>query len=42
MKGGDFDDVITAFQQGASHYVPLTPEEWLAIDGKALAATVTE
>ncbi|GAK51676.1 hypothetical protein U14_02921 [Candidatus Moduliflexus flocculans] len=42
IKGVDFDDVITAFNQWASQYVTLAPEEWLAIDGKALASTVTE
>ena len=42
ITGVDFDEVITAFNQWASQYVTLAPEEWLAIDGKALASTVTE
>jgi hypothetical protein len=42
IKGVDFDEVIVAFNQWASQYVTLAPEEWLAMDGKALASTVTE
>ena len=42
LKGVDFDEVIVAFNQWASQYVTLDAEEWMAMDGKALASTVTE
>lgn len=42
IKGIDFADVIAAFNHWASQYVTLAPEEWLAMDGKALASTVTD
>ena len=42
IKGVDFDKVNTAFQQWAGQYVTLEPEEWLAVDGKALGSTVTD
>ena len=42
IKGVDFDEVIVAFNHWASQYVTLAPEEWLAMDGKALASTVTD
>jgi hypothetical protein len=40
LKGVNFDDVLTAFNHWAEQYVTLNPEEWLAMDGKALASTV--
>jgi hypothetical protein len=42
IKGVNFDEVIIAFNQWAAQYVTLEPEEWMAIDGKALASTVTD
>jgi hypothetical protein len=42
IKGVNFDEVIVVFNHWAAQYVTLEPEEWLAIDGKALASTVTE
>lgn len=42
IKGVDFDEVNTAFTQWARQYITLEPEEWLAVDGKALGSTVTE
>lgn len=42
IKGIRFDAVLVAFNQWAAQYVTLAPEEWLAIDGKALASTVTD
>jgi hypothetical protein len=41
IKGVDFDRVSIAFNQWASQYVMLEPHEWMAVDGKALASTVT-
>jgi hypothetical protein len=42
IKGISFDAVIVAFNQWAAQYVTLAPEEWMAIDGKAIASTVTD
>lgn len=42
LKGVDFDDVINAFNQWAAQYVTVEPDEWFAMDGKALASTVTD
>jgi len=42
LKGVDFDDVLTAFNAWAEQYVTINAKEWLALDGKALASTVTE
>lgn len=42
LKGVAFRDVLRAFNQWAEQYVPLEPDEWLAVDGKALASTVTD
>lgn len=42
LKGVDFDDVLSAFNQWAEQYVKLEPDEWLAMDGKALASTVSD
>lgn len=42
IKGIDFEDVLTAFNQWAAQYVTIAPAEWLSIDGKALASTVTD
>jgi hypothetical protein len=42
IKGVSFDAVIAAFNQWAAQYVRLEAEEWMAMDGKALASTVTD
>ena len=42
LKGVDFDEVNAAFPLWASQDVTITPREWMAVDGKALASTVTE
>lgn len=42
LKGIDFEAVITAFNHWATQYVTLEPNEWVALDGKALASTVTD
>ena len=41
LKGIDFDILLSAFNQWAEQYVQLEPDEWLALDGKALASTVS-
>jgi len=42
LKGVEFDAVLTAFNSWAEQYVTIDAEEWLAMDGKALASTVTD
>jgi hypothetical protein len=42
IKGVNFDEVIVAFNQWAAQDVTLEPNEWVAIDGKALVSTVTD
>ena len=42
IKGVDFDEVITAFNQWASRSLTIEPGEWFSVDGKALGSTVTE
>lgn len=42
LKGVPCDDVLTAFNDWAEQHVPLEEEEWMALDGKALASTVTD
>jgi hypothetical protein len=42
LKGIDFEEVIAAFNQWACQYITLSSDEWMAIDGKALASTVTD
>jgi hypothetical protein len=42
LKGVNFDDVLTAFNDWAEQYVTLEQEEWMSLDGKALASTVTD
>lgn len=42
LKGVDFAQVLAAFNRWAEQYVRLAPEEWMALDGKALASTVTD
>lgn len=42
LKGIDFEEVVTAFHAWAAQYVTIEPGEWLSIDGKALASTVTD
>ena len=42
LKGVDFDDVRTAFNSWAGQYITIEDDEWLAMDGKALASTVTD
>lgn len=42
LKGVEVDQVITIFNQWASQFISLKPEEWRAVDGKALASTVEE
>ncbi len=42
LKGINFDDVLTAFNDWAEQYVTLDEEEWMSLDGKALASTVTD
>jgi hypothetical protein len=42
LKGVNFDNVLTAFNDWAAQYVTLDEEEWMSMDGKALASTVTD
>ncbi|MDY0095934.1 MAG: ISAs1 family transposase [Candidatus Vecturithrix sp.] len=42
LKGVQFDDVLTAFNDWAEQHVTIEAEEWMALDGNALASTVTE
>lgn len=42
LKGVDFDHVLAAFNVWAAQYVSIEPKEWMAMDGKALASTVTD
>lgn len=42
VKRIDFEAVMRAFNQWAGQYVTLEPDEWLAMDGKALASTVMD
>jgi hypothetical protein len=42
LKGVDFDDVLVAFNGWAEQYVTIDSEDWFAMDGKALASTVTD
>lgn len=42
LKGINFDDVLTAFNEWAKQYVTVKEKEWMAIDGKAPASTVTD
>lgn len=42
LKGVDFDDVLAAFNDWAAQYVSVEKQEWMAIDGKAIASTVTD
>ena len=42
LKGINFDDVLTAFNDWAKQYITIDDNEWMAIDGKAMASTVTD
>lgn len=42
LKGVNFDEVLSAFNNWAEQYVTLEEEEWMSVDGKALASTVTD
>jgi hypothetical protein len=42
LKRINFNDVLTAFNNWAKQYVNIEENEWLAIDGKAMASTVTD
>jgi len=42
LRNVDFNEVISTFNNWAAQYVILEKDEWLAIDGKALASTVTD
>lgn len=42
LKGIDFNEVLTAFNNWAKQYVNIEENEWIAIDGKALSSTVTD
>jgi hypothetical protein len=42
LKGIDFNAVLIAFNNWANQYVTVKKKEWLAIDGKVLASTVTD
>lgn len=42
MKGVDFYAVMTAFNNWAAQHVSIDKQEWMAIDGKAIASTVTD
>jgi hypothetical protein len=42
LKGINFDTVLTAFNDWAEQYVTLDEQEWMSMDGKALASTVTD
>jgi hypothetical protein len=42
LKGIDFDDVCVAFNRWAGQHITVEDHEWFAMDGKALASTVTD
>jgi hypothetical protein len=42
LKGVDFEAVNAAFNVWAVQYVTIAPKEWMSIDGKAFASTVTD
>lgn len=42
LKGIDFYAVMNAFNDWAKQYITVEEHEWMAIDGKALASTVTD
>jgi hypothetical protein len=42
LKGISFEEVRIVFNTWAAQYVKLEEKEWLSIDGKALASTVTD
>ena len=42
LKGIDFDEVCAAFNNWAGQYITIEDNEWWAMDGKALASTVTD
>jgi hypothetical protein len=42
LKGIDFDEVCAAFNSWAGQYITIEDKEWWAMDGKALASTVTD
>jgi hypothetical protein len=42
LKGVDFACVLAAFNAWAAQYVTIEPKDWMAMDGKALASTVTD
>ena len=41
LKGINFDDVLTAFNDWAKQYIDVEENEWMAIDGKAMKSAVT-
>ena len=41
LKGINFDDVLTAFNDWAKQYVDVEENEWMAIDGKSMKSAVT-
>jgi len=42
LRNVDFEELISVFDDWAAQYVTLEKDEWLSIDGKALASTVTD
>lgn len=42
LKGIDFNDVLTAFNDWSKQYITIDDNELMSIDGKALASTVTD
>lgn len=42
LKGVNFDDVLASFNDWAAQHVSVDKQEWMAIDGKAIASTVTD
>jgi hypothetical protein len=42
LKGVSFDDILTAFNDWAEQQVTIEEQEWMSLDGKALASTVTD
>lgn len=42
LKKINFDAVLTAFNNWAKQYITIEEKEWMAIDGKAMASTVTD
>ena len=42
LKGVNLDDVLAAFNDWAAQHASVDKQEWMAIDGKAIASAVTD